>query len=66
MSGCVYLCIGTHFKLCVDALWQLLSIGLEEFSSGLKWLEVLFVADLSVSDGHEVTHYVHKACIVTI
>lgn len=56
----------THFKLCVDALRQLLSVGLEELSSRLEWFEVFFVADLSVTYGHEVSHYGHETCIVTI
>lgn len=63
---CVNLCIGAHFELCVDCLRQLLSVGLEEFSSRLERFEVLFIADLSVSYGHEVPHDVHKACIITI
>ncbi len=62
----MFLCNWTHFELCVDALWQLLPVGLQEFSSRFKRFEVLFVADLSVSYGHEVPHDVHKACIVAI
>lgn len=58
--------MGTHFELRVDALWQLLSVGLEELRSGFERFEVLIVADLPVSDGHEVSHDVHQACIVAI
>lgn len=56
----------THLQLGVDGLRQLLSVRLEEFSGGLKRFEVLLVADLSVPYGHEVSHDVHEACIVTI
>lgn len=56
----------THFKLRVDAVGQLLSVGLEELGGGLERLEVFVVADLSVTYGHEVSHDAHKACIITI
>lgn len=62
----MHLYTDTHFKLCVDALRQLLAIGLEELSSRLEWLEVFLIAYLSVTYGHEVSHYGHKACIITI
>lgn len=62
----VYLYTDTHFKLCVDALRQLLSVGLEELGCGLEWFKVFLIAYLSVAYGHEVSHYGHKACIITI
>lgn len=62
----MHLYTDTHFKLCVDALRQLLSVGLEELGGRLEWFEVFFIADLPVTYSHEVSHYGHKACIITI
>lgn len=65
---CIFVsqCVGTHLQLCVDALGQLLSIGFQEFGGGLEGLEVLLAVDLPVSYGHEVSHDVYQACIITI
>lgn len=60
------MCIGTDFQLRVDALRQLLPVGLEELGGRHEGFEVLVVADLPVSYGHEVSHDVHEACIVAI
>lgn len=66
LSKCAFESSSTHLELCVDALRQLLAIGFEEFGGRLEGFEVLLVADLSVSYGHEVSHDVHEACIITI
>lgn len=63
---CVCLYAGTHFKLRVDAVRQLLSVGLEELGGGLERLEVFVIAYLPVTYSHEVPHYAHEACIITI
>lgn len=63
-SAC--LCAVTCLELCVDALWKLLFIGFEELSSRLERFKVLLVTYLSISYGHEVSHYAHQTCVVPI